>query len=275
MDGHAEPPRPPAATRGAGGGRGDHAAARELLAELEPIAADSSEPQLLGPLAVLVTELRSREGELDAARAAVDDGLDRIATCSEEAIQGAAVSAAGVTVEADAAQRARDVGDADAESAALRRVDDLIAGVAAAALPSRPVECAMLLGARAEASRAAGRWDAAGYARAAAAWDKVGRREPAARMRWREAEAHATAGDREAALEAARAAHATAVSLGAGWLRGEIESLAVRARLTLDPSEAVTGRARRRGRARRGGRVRSHPARASGARAARAGRHEP
>ena len=35
------------------GGRGDHAAASELLAELEPLAADSSEPQLLGPLAVL------------------------------------------------------------------------------------------------------------------------------------------------------------------------------------------------------------------------------
>ena len=43
------------------------------------MAADSSEPQLLGPLAVLVTELRRREGDLDAARAAVDEGLDRIA----------------------------------------------------------------------------------------------------------------------------------------------------------------------------------------------------
>ena len=54
-------------------------------------------------------------------------------------------------------------------------------------------------------------------------------------MRWREAEAHAATGDREAAGEAARAAHATAVRLGAGWLRGEIEALAARARLTLGP----------------------------------------
>ena len=53
-----------------------------------------------------------------------------------------------------------------------------------------------------------------------------------------QAEAHATAGDREAALEAAREAHASAVSLGAGWLRGEIESLAGRARLTLDPERS-------------------------------------
>jgi DNA-binding CsgD family transcriptional regulator/tetratricopeptide (TPR) repeat protein len=70
----------------------------------------------------------------------------------------------------------------------------------------------------------------------------LGRRrrpEPAARMRWREADAHAAAGDRDAAAEAARAAHATAVRLGAGWLRGEIEGLAVRARLTLEPD--VTG----------------------------------
>ncbi len=43
-------------------GRGDHAAAAALLAELEPLAADSSEPQTLGPLGDLVAELRRREG---------------------------------------------------------------------------------------------------------------------------------------------------------------------------------------------------------------------
>ena len=62
-------------------------------------------------------------------------------------------------------------------------------------------------------------------------------------MRWREAEAHAAAGDREAATEAARAAHAIAVRLGAGWLRGEIEGLAARARLTLGPTRRRRGRA--------------------------------
>jgi DNA-binding NarL/FixJ family response regulator len=53
-------------------------------------------------------------------------------------------------------------------------------------------------------------------------------------MRWREAEAHAAAGERDAAGDAARAAHALAVRLGAGWLRGEIEGLATRARLELE-----------------------------------------
>jgi len=216
-------------------GRGDHAAAAVLLGELEPMAAESSEPQALAPFAVLVAELRRREGDLDAARAAVERGLDRIALCGDDATGAASVAAAGVTVEAEAAERARDLGDAAAEAAAMRRVDDLLARVAAAAVDTRPVERATLLGTRAEAVRAAGRPEPADYARAAAAWSDLGRPEPAARMRWREAEAHAAAGDREAAAEAARAAHATTVRLGAGWLRREIEGLAARARLPLDP----------------------------------------
>jgi DNA-binding CsgD family transcriptional regulator len=216
-------------------GRGDHAAAAALLRELEPLGADSSEPQVLGSLGVLVAELRRREGDLDAASAAVDQWLERLELCSDDAIGVSALAAAGVSVAADAAQRARDLGDADAESAAVRRVVALLARVATAATQDRPVECAALLGARAEAGRAAGRAAAADYARAAAAWDEVGRPEPAARMCWREAEVHAAIGDRDAAAEAARAAHATAARLGAGWLRGEIEGLAARARLTLEP----------------------------------------
>jgi DNA-binding CsgD family transcriptional regulator/tetratricopeptide (TPR) repeat protein len=215
-------------------GRGDDAAAG-LLRELEPLGADSSEPLVLGSLGVLMAELRRREGDLAAASAAIDEWLERLAFCSDDATGVSALAAAGVSVAADAAERSRDLGDAEAASVALRRVDELLARVAAAATPTRPVECAALLGARADAGRAAGRPDPAQYARAAVAWDEVGRPEPAARMRWREAELHAAAGDRDAAAEAARAAHATAVRLGAGWLRGEIESLAVRARLTLEP----------------------------------------
>jgi DNA-binding NarL/FixJ family response regulator len=59
-------------------------------------------------------------------------------------------------------------------------------------------------------------------------------------MRWRQAEALAAAGEREPAAEAARAAHAAAVRIGAGWLRAQVEGLAARARLTLEaaPDEA-------------------------------------
>ena len=215
-------------------GRGDQAGAAESLGALEPLGAESSEPQVLGSLGVLAAEVWRRDGELDAARGAVDQWLERLAFCSDDAIGAPALAAAGATVEADAAQRARDLGDDDAESLALRRVEDLLARVVAAATPTRPVEHAALLGARAERGRAAGRPDPEEYARAAAAWHEVGRPEPAARMRWREAEALVAAGDREAAAEAVRAAHATATRVGADWLRGEVEALAARARLTLE-----------------------------------------
>jgi ATP/maltotriose-dependent transcriptional regulator MalT len=215
-------------------GRGDHATAKPLLAEIEDLAKDSSEPQYLAPIGVRVAELHRREGDLDAARAAVERTLDQIEFCTDDAMRVAAVAAIGVTVEADAAERARDLGDAEEETAALRCLDDLLARVAAAVTPERPVERALLLGARADATRAAGRPRPDGYAAAAAAFEAIDRPESVARMRWREAEAHLATGDREAAADAARAASEIATRLGAGWLRGEIESLAARGRLVLD-----------------------------------------
>jgi DNA-binding CsgD family transcriptional regulator/tetratricopeptide (TPR) repeat protein len=155
-------------------GRGEHEDAWRVLSELEEAAADSSEPQFIGPLAEMV------------------------------------------------------------ESAALLYLDDLLSRVAAAATRTRPVECALLLSARAEAGRAGGRPDPKAYERAAAAWEDIGRPEPAARMRWREAEAQIAAGDRDAAAESLNAAHETAARLGAGWLLGEIDGLAARARLVLE-----------------------------------------
>jgi DNA-binding CsgD family transcriptional regulator/tetratricopeptide (TPR) repeat protein len=214
-------------------GRGDHDAARNVLAELGELAAESSEPQFVGPVAILTAELRRREGNLEKARAAIDHGLDLMEFCTDDAARVSAVAAWGVSVEADAAQRARDLGDGEAETAAVRRVDDLLSRVAAAAIRTRPIECALLLSARAEAGRAGGRPDPSAFARAAKAYLDVGRPEPAAVMRWREAEAHVAAGDREAATEAACAAEETAVRLGAGWLRGEVEGLAARARLVI------------------------------------------
>jgi DNA-binding CsgD family transcriptional regulator len=163
--------------------------------------------------------------------------------CTDDASRVAAVAAAGVTVEADAAERARDLGERVAETAALRFLDDLLSRVAAAATRTRPVECALLLLCRAEAGRAGGRPDPKAYERAAAAWEKIGRPEPAARARWREAEAQVAAGDRDAATETVNAAHAAAVAIGASWLRGELEGLAARARLPLEVAPAPVAEA--------------------------------
>jgi len=222
-------------------GRGHLAAADQLLAELEPLAGNSSEPQYIARLAILVSEVRSRAGDPEAARAAVDEALDRIESARGDVLQAAAVAAAGVSVEADAAERARDLGDDAAEALALRRLEPLLARVAAAAGPSRPVERAALAGARADASRAEGAPDPGACAKAAAAWAEVGRPEPAARLRWREAEALAEAGDREAATAVAGAAHAAASRIGADWLRAEIEALAARARLELEAVADASG----------------------------------
>jgi DNA-binding CsgD family transcriptional regulator len=218
-------------------GRGEHAAATALLRRIEPIGADSSEPQAVAALGAAAAELHRREGDLDAAAAAVDEWLARIECRSDDARAVSVLAAAGVTIAADAAERARDLGDARAESAAASRAEELLARVAAAAAPSRPVERAALLSAGAETHRAHGRAEPEAHARAAAAWQAIGRPEPTGRARLREAEAHLARGDRDGALAAARAAHAVAVRLGAGWLRDEVERLAARARLVLEADD--------------------------------------
>ena len=73
----------------------------------------------------------------------------------------------------------------------------------------------------AEAARAAGEDTPAAWAAIAASWDELADPYEVARARWREAEAHARAGDRPAAEAAARAAprHRRAASGRAGCSR--------------------------------------------------------
>ena len=211
---------------------------------------------------VLAAELHRREGDLEAARAAVDDWLERIECCQRRR-----------DARGRRGRRGRDRGGRRrrarprprrrrAPSRALGAWTSCSRAWPRRPPPTRPVERAALAGrprrGRARRRAARTRRPTRGPPRRGR---RLGRPEPAARMRWREAEAHAAAGDREAAAEAARAAHAAAARLGAGWLRGEIERLAARARLTLDDRAARTP-AEPPG----GGRVRAHRARAAGAR---------
>ena len=64
-----------------------------------------------------------------------------------------------------------------------------------------------------------------------------GRPYPLAYARWRLAEALLVDGDRAAATDELRAAHAIATRLGAGPMRAAIEGLAARARIDLAPKE--------------------------------------
>jgi DNA-binding CsgD family transcriptional regulator/tetratricopeptide (TPR) repeat protein len=218
-------------------GRGDHAAARAWIDEVASIGVTVDEPQFTGVLGALGAELARRKGDLDAARRSVQDALDRFETCTDDAARLARLSAVGATVEADAAQRARDLGEDEAGRAALARADIHVARAEAAAERMGPPEVAWLLSARAERTRAAGEPAPAAYARAAAAWDELGRPYPAAVLRLREAEAQVETGDRDAAAVAAGAARETAARLEAGWLLSEVDGLAARARLDLGIDE--------------------------------------
>jgi DNA-binding CsgD family transcriptional regulator len=85
-----------------------------------------------------------------------------------------------------------------------------------------------------ELGRLRGTNDAATWEATAAAWDRLGRPAPAAYARYRHAEAVLGGrGDRALAAASLRAAHGTAVGLGAEPLRTDIERLARHARIEL------------------------------------------
>lgn len=219
-------------------GRGDHERTRDLLAQLEPGMSETAEPQYLGPYGALLAELRRREGDLDGARAAVDEALDRLEFCTEDVMRLARVTAVGVAVEADRAERADDLGDQDELERAQDRGGDLIERVRATAIDGGPVEAAWAATADAEGSRLAGVPDPELWSAAAAAWDELGRPYLAARARFREAEALVVRDERAPAATSACAALDAAERLDARWLAGEIRALAARARLRLDDEPA-------------------------------------
>jgi DNA-binding CsgD family transcriptional regulator len=96
---------------------------------------------------------------------------------------------------------------------------------------------AQVLACQAELARLEGRADVEPWAAAAAAWERLGEPYPAAYARRREAEALLLAGTARERVEASlRAAHRTAGELGAAPLLAEIEALARRGRLDLEPS---------------------------------------
>jgi DNA-binding CsgD family transcriptional regulator/tetratricopeptide (TPR) repeat protein len=222
-------------------GRGDDATARTELDVAARVAVDSTEPQFLAPLGAHRAELERRAGDVAAARTAVDEGLDRIEFCSDDLSRIAQVALAGVVVEADEAERARDRQDAAAEGPARERAAAMAERVELAAADGGPVVQAMKALAEAELARAEGRHDGALWERAAAAWDGIGRPYNAAYARWRQAEALARARDREGAERAAGAALEPALRLGSRWLAAEVEGLVARARLQLEGAEREAG----------------------------------
>ena len=59
-----------------------------------------------------MVELELRDGNIEAAREAAAKAIDQLEFCSDDAARMALISAAATTVETEAAERARDLGDA-------------------------------------------------------------------------------------------------------------------------------------------------------------------
>jgi len=220
-------------------GEGDDELARNRLDEVEPLVEVTTEPQWIGWYGALRAELLRRHHELARARETVEHALGRLEVCTDDVMRIARVSAAGARVEADIAQRARDLRDRADERDALARARIHGTRLAAAAQEGGPVERAWQAVGKAELARARGRDDPALWRRAAAEWEAIERPYQLMMCRWREAEAAIASGDREAAAEAAGTALATARELGSRWLGEELEALSGRARLRLaGPADA-------------------------------------
>jgi DNA-binding CsgD family transcriptional regulator/tetratricopeptide (TPR) repeat protein len=220
-------------------GTGDEETAQRCLASVEELVAASSEPQWIGLYGALSGELAARRRDLDGGRAAVARALDRLELCTDDVMRIARVSVVGVALEADRAQRARDLRLAGERRDALARARLHVSRLQAAAAEGGAVERARLAHGRAELARARGRAAQREWARTAAAWDEIDRPYPAAVARWREAEALLAADRRPQAAVAASAALAGARALGSGWLAREVTGLAERARLDLGSAGAA------------------------------------
>jgi len=220
-------------------GDGDEDAAAEALDVAEPLVADSVEPQWIGLFGSLRAELLRRRHDLDGARAAVAEALDRIELCTDDVQRIARVTAVGLVVEADRAQRARDLREPQTERDALEHARIHIERLRAVAEDGGPVERAWLALGTAEHARAEGKRDAPTWISAAAEWDALGRPYRATIARWRAAETLVEVDDRGAAADLAREALESARALGSRWLVDQLAALAGRARLELGVAPAA------------------------------------
>ncbi len=212
-------------------GEGDDELAARCLHEIQPLVASSSEPQWIGAYGELLGELQRRRRELEAARATIAQALDRIELCTDDVMRIARVSAVGVRVEADIAQRARDLREKAVERDAIARARIHGQRLRAAAQDGGPVEAAWRTVGAAELARARGRGDVRAWLRAADEWDALARPLQVAIARRGAAEALVDAGDRRQAAQEASAALQIARRLGSRWLTEEVTLLAERARL--------------------------------------------
>jgi DNA-binding CsgD family transcriptional regulator len=218
--------------------RGEFAAAREQL----QVALRLSPPFFSDWAWRGLAELALLEGRHDEAAAAVAQGLR---WCNERDPEGTLPDVSSpwyslaLRLEADRAEQAaarqapREVAQARRRATPVLAAMDRLATAQAPQARYPPV-AAQLRAAQAERSRLEGRSDPERWRAAATAWDRLEHPYDLAYARFRQTEALlAQRGSRLQAEQVLRSAHLTAVTLGAGPLRREIELLGQRGRLDL------------------------------------------
>jgi ATP/maltotriose-dependent transcriptional regulator MalT len=222
-------------------GRGDLDAAETRLQTVRRLLpATIPQAQKAGPLFAGLAELALWRGDLEQAKQLVAEAVPLVEANPRYA---APIYALGARIETDRAELARarrpgrPVPDDGTGTALLERLDQAVAGPAAAGLPDLAAWHAT---AHAEQTRQSGPSDPAAWAAAVAAWERLGQPYRAAYACFRQAEALLASGDRDRATTVlGRAAEVTG-RLGARPLDGEVRALARRARLDLAPPTAAT-----------------------------------
>jgi DNA-binding CsgD family transcriptional regulator/tetratricopeptide (TPR) repeat protein len=224
-------------------GRGDLDAAQ---AHLDAASATLHEYRSIGLHDAFVADLALWQRRWTDADTAIRDGLVRaLAAQCEPAQIPVQLCAQGLRAQAELAVLARARRDDDAVGNWLTRARELVTiarRAAAEASAITPGAGSWLALAEAEYSRARGIAQPESWSEAAAAWDRLERPPLAAYCRWREAEALVAVGaSRTEAGVPARAAYAVATRIGARPLARELELLAQRARLDLEPPDTASG----------------------------------
>jgi DNA-binding CsgD family transcriptional regulator/tetratricopeptide (TPR) repeat protein len=218
-------------------GRGELDAAR---AHLEAARATLREDHVLGLYDGYLAELALWEHRWTDAEAAIREGLAQ-ARRREAAQVRVQMCAKGLRAQAELAALARARRDPDAVRTWLNQAPNLIRvarQAAAEASAVTPTADGWLAQAEAEYERARGVVRPESWSEAAANWERLGRPPVAAYCRWRQAEALVAAGaSRTEANGPLREAHAVATRIGAKPLLQELDLLAQRSRLDLEPLE--------------------------------------
>ncbi|WFE22371.1 AAA family ATPase [Solwaraspora sp. WMMD937] len=225
--------------------QGSFDTAADLLAGVQLVDRPTTDPRFVGPLYACLAELALWRGDLTGAAEAVRAGL-AVLEGQANLLELTRMYAVGLRAAADECELLRTQPERDpVRLSAVVAYAERLAGQAAVPVDSLDLPQADQAGVSqvrvwrdlclAELARARGTADPDAWAVVARGWSMLGRSYPAGYAYWREAETALAAGDLTRAGSAARSAWQSTEPLPAGPLRTEIEAMARRARVTLDP----------------------------------------